>query len=185
MSCRNGRNVHKIIGNFIGFSSDFSYSLVTSNFSICSIFHICRFRLSADAVSKPVCVSNGLMPPKISLIWNAVDDYQSSFQFAYNVLYCYKPHRNNKFCFHPPFGYNTSKDCTGLSLNSSSRNGSMVLECNVTSLFRRLVPVLFDIHAPVTTPKIIFSVNIGNIQSDGYSTFKVCDPTKLGIKLIS
>ena len=126
---------------------------------------MCRVLLSADAVSKPVCVSNGLMPPNISLIWKAVDDYQSSFQFTYNVLYCYKANSNNKFCLDPPFGYNTFKDCTGLSVASSSRIESMVLECNVTSLFKRLVPVLFDIiHAPVTTPKIIFSVNIGNIQ---------------------
>ena len=125
------------------------------------------------------------MPPKISLIWNAVDDYQSSFQLTYIVLYCYKPHLNNKFCSDPPFGYNTSKDCTGLSIDSSSRNASRVLECNVTSLFKRLAPNLFDIHAPVTTPKIFFSVNIGNVQSDGYSTFRACDPHKLGIDLIS
>lgn len=146
---------------------------------------MCRFLLSADAVSKPVCISNGLMPPKISLIWNAVDDYQSSFQFTYNVLYCYKANPNNKFCSDPPFGYNTSKDCTGLSVNSSSRIGSNVLECNVTSLFKRLVPSLFDFHAPVTIPIIIFRINIGNIQSDGYSTFKACDPRMLGIELIS
>lgn len=146
---------------------------------------MCSFLLSTDAVSKPVCVSNGLMPPKISLTWNAVDDYQSSFQFTYNVLYCYKPHLNNKFCSDPPFGYNTFKDCTGLSIDSSSRIGRKVLDCNVTSLFKRLFPYLFDVHAPTTTPKIIFIVDIGNIQSDGYSNFKACDPHNLGIDLIS
>lgn len=138
------------------------------------------FVLSADAVHKPVCVSNGLMPPNVSLIWNATDDYPGSFQFTYNVLYCYKPDRKNKFCMHPPFGYNTSNDCTGLSVDSSSRTERMVLECSVTSLFKRLVPSLYDVHAPISTSNIIFSVNIGNIQSDAYSTFSVCDPTKLG-----
>ena len=137
------------------------------------------FVLSADAVHKPVCVSNGLMPPNISLIWNAMDDYPGSFQFTYNVLYCYKPDRNNKFCLYPPFGYNTSNDCTGLSVDSSSRTERMVLKCSVTSLFKRLVPSLYDVHAPISTPNIIFSVNIGNIQSDAYSTFMGCDPTKL------
>ena len=115
-------------------------------------------------------------------MWNAVDDYQSSFQFTYNVLYCYKPNRNNKFCWDPPSGYNTLKDCTGLSINSSSRIRHKALECNVTFLFKRLFPNLFDAHAQLTMPIIIFSVNIGNIQSDGYS-FKACDPTKLGIDI--
>ena len=161
------------------------HSLVNSNFSNYAIFHMCSFLLSADAVNKPVCVSDGLMRPNISLIWNAIDDYQSSFQFTYNVLYCFKPYLNNNFCLKPPFGYNTSKDCTGLAVDFSSRVGSMVLECSVTSLFKRLVPSLFDIHAPRGTTKIIFSVNIGNIQSDGYSTSKVCDPMESGIELIS
>ena len=138
------------------------------------------FVLSADAVHKPVCVSNGLKPPNISLIWNAMDDYPGSFQFTYNVLYCYKPGPKNKFCMDPPFGYNTSNDCTGLSVDSSSRTERMVLECSVTSLFKRLVPSLYDVHAPISTSNIIFSVNIGNIQSDAYSTSSVCDPTKLG-----
>lgn len=116
-------------------------------------------------------------------MWNAVDDYQRSFQFIYNVLYCYNPQPNNTFCSDPPSGYNTFKDCTGLSINSSSRIRHEKLECNVTSLFKRLFPNLFDAHAQLTMPLIIiFSVNIGNIQSDGYS-FKPCDPTKLGIDI--
>lgn len=130
-----------------------------------------------------MCVSNGLIAPKISLIWNAIDDYQSSFQFTYNVLYCYNSTSLSKFCLFPPVGYNTFKDCTSLSVNSSSRTGSMVLECNVTSLFKRLVPSLYDIHAQKSPLVIIFSVNIGNTQSDSYSTFTYCDPMKLGIEL--
>lgn len=124
-----------------------------------------------------MCISNGLTPAKISLIWNAIDDCQSVYPFTYNVLYCHKPSGNNSFCFRPPRGYNIYRDCTGLIVNSSSGVGSMVVECNVTSLFKRLFP-----DAWRGIPKITFSINIGNVPSDAYSKFSTCNPLELGMK---
>ncbi len=130
-----------------------------------------------------MCISNGLTPPKISLIWNAIDDYQSVFPFTYNVLYCQLySSESDRFCLKPP-RFNLYRDCTGLSVNSNSSAGSMVVECNVTSLFKRFYPNLFDIHAGGNIrPVIFFSVNIRNVQSDAYSSFSSCNPLHLGKK---
>ena len=55
------------------------------------------------------------------------------------------------------------------------------MECNVTSLFKRLYPNLFDIHAEGDIiPQIYFSVNIDNVQSDAYSTKSHCNPLDFG-----
>lgn len=140
----------------------------------------CSILLSVDPVSQPACISNGLTPPKISLIWNAIDEYQSVLPFTYNVLYCHNPSQSNKFCFRRP-RYNISRDCTGLFVNSNSKSGSIAMECNVTSLFKRLYPNLFDIHAEGDiNPEIIFSVNIANVQSDAYSKVRHCNPLDFG-----
>lgn len=128
-------------------------------------------------VSKPMCISNGLTPAKISLIWNAIDDYQSTYPFTYNVLYCQKPSKKNKFCLSPPDGYSIYRDCTGLVINSSSGAGSMVVRCNVTSLFKKFFP---NAEGRVI-PSIVFSINIGNVQSNAYSKFSTCDPFALGM----
>ncbi|KAJ7377384.1 hypothetical protein OS493_029744 [Desmophyllum pertusum] len=118
-------------------------------------------------------------PPEISLLWHviqSVDDYQS-LPFTYNVLFCHKSSIRNKFCLRPPYGYNISRECTDLS----SSAGSMVVECNVTSLFKRLFPNLFDAHKEMAgRPLITFTVNIGNVQSDSYGDHSPCSAWDIG-----
>ena len=135
--------------------------------------------LSTGPISKPKCVSNGLIPPKTLLIWNTIENEQSDLQFTYNVLYCYKPSLPNKFCYRPPHGYNILINCSDLTINASVT--SSVKECNVTSLFKTLFPNLFDVHEQVSgRPAIFFIVNLGNVQSDNYSPSNYCNPLESG-----
>lgn len=138
----------------------FSLDSTLHNKFICCIF--------VGPIAKPQCVSNGRVPPKISLVWNIMENKQSDLQFTYNVLYCYKNSRKNKFCVSPPFGYNISTQCSDLSINSSA--SGTIMYCNVTYLFQMAFPNLFN-HGPVVSgrPTISFVLNFGNVESDNYS----------------
>ena len=117
------------------------------------------------------------------LIWNIIhlDDYQSVPQFTYNVLYCHKPSFQNNFCGVNYF--NMYRQCSDLSVNSSASN-AVQPKCNVTFLFMRLFPNLYDINELVSgRPVIYFRLTLGNVHVQGdYSRSGIgsCHPFDTG-----
>ena len=108
-------------------------------------------------------------------------DYQGVKRpFTYNVLYCHGLSLQNKFCFKPPYGYSIFRDCP---VNSQSSAG-MDMECNLTSLYKRLFPIIFSNDGNVSSLKIFFVIGIANVHGDSFSSNKYCNPFLSGIYII-
>ncbi|XP_073239312.1 receptor-type tyrosine-protein phosphatase F-like [Porites lutea] len=131
-------------------------------------------------ITKLMCTSNGKQfAPRLALSWNTIDDYHGVLEFTYSVWYCVKPASANYYCGRPPYNFSVYQNCSDMK-GSSSTAGSEVVACNVTSLFMRLFPNLYDVHAPtVGRISLYFTIAVGNVHMPiigSYSESVECSP---------
>ena len=132
-----------------------------------------------------MCTSSGeKFAPRLALSWNTIDDYHSVLEFTYSVWHCHEPTLKNKFCDRPLYGFSVYPNCSDMK-GSSSTAGSEVVACNVTSLFMRLFPNLYDVHAQTTgRPSLFFTIALGNVHMPiigSYSESVECSPLRKGM----
>lgn len=135
-----------------------------------------------------MCTSSGeKFAPRLALSWNTIDDYHSVLEFTYSVWYCVKPTPANHYCERPPYKFSVYQNCSDMK-GSSSTAGSEVVGCNVTSLFMRLFPNLYDVYAQTTgRPSLFFTIASGNVHMpiiDSYSESVECSPLMKGMIIL-
>lgn len=137
-----------------------------------------------------MCTSSGeKFAPRLALSWNTIDDYHSVLQFTYSVWHCHKPALENKFCDRPLYGFSVYPNCSDMKGNLSTA-GSEVVACNVTSLFMRLFPSLYDVHAQINGRiSLFFTIALGNVHIPikfigSYSKSVDCIPFVKGMIII-
>ena len=140
-------------------------------------------------ISNLMCTSSGeKFAPRLALSWrNTIDDYHSVLEFTYSVWHCHEPTLENKFCDRPLYGFSVYPNCSDMRGNSSTA-GSEVVACNVTSLFMRLFPNLYDVHAQTTgRPSLFFTIALGNVHMPiigSYSESVECSPLMKGMIIL-
>ncbi|PFX30228.1 uncharacterized protein LOC111323830 isoform X2 [Stylophora pistillata] len=108
---------------------------------------------------KAVCESSDLASPNYRdlLHWNALVDHQAVQRpFTYQIFYC------NLDCFHPPSGYSIFSGCPIIPKS----NGGMVMEFNLTSLYKKVFPKLFSDNENIPHLWIFLAIGIANMDDE-------------------
>ena len=135
-----------------------------------------------------MCTSSGeKFAPRLALSWNTIDDYHSVLEFTYSVWYCVKPTPANLYCGRPPYKFSVYQNCSDMK-GSSSTAGSEVVGCNITSLFMRLFPNLYDVYAQtIGRSSLFFTIALGNVHMPiigSYSESVECSPLRKGMIIL-
>lgn len=166
----------------------FKYKLVQDYSPILLFFLPIHDSFLTGYITKLMCTSNGKQfAPKLALSWNTIDDYHGVLEFTYSVWYCVKPASANYYCGRPPYNFSVYQNCSDMK-GSSSTAGSEVVACNVTSLFMRLFPNLYDVHAPtIGRISLYFTIAVGNVHMPiigSYSESVECSPLTKGMIIL-
>ncbi|CAH3105062.1 unnamed protein product [Pocillopora meandrina] len=110
-------------------------------------------------IHRPVCESSDHAFPdfKDLLHWNALVDYQGVQRpFTYQIFYC------NFSCLRPPRRYSIFRGCPIVPKSSIG----IVMECNLTSLYKKVFPKLFSGSKNIRGLRISLAIGIANMDDE-------------------